>query len=86
MKHAHLCLGVLRDLGRREPEASEDAIDVVLHEHLCAALDDEARLALLEFVSSESNYENIRNAGRHAFWERVLVVVLDKHRILTRAA
>lgn len=84
MTETHLCIGTLRELASRQPDASEDEIDEVLHGHLCSRLDDAARLALLEFVSDEADYEALGNPTFHAFWQRVLVVVIDKHRIMTR--
>lgn len=86
MTDAHLCIGTLRELASLQPEASEDEIDAVLHGHLCSRLDDAARLALLDFVSNEADYEALGSPTLHAFWQRVLVVVIDKHRIMTRAS
>lgn len=86
MTDAHLCIGTLRELASLQPDASEDEIDAVLQGHLCRGLDDEARLALLEFVSDEADYEALGSPMLHAFWQRVLVVVIDKHRLMTRAS
>mgnify|MGYP003387866358 CR=1 FL=1 len=80
---AEPCLQALRDLSLH-PEASEDEIDAVLHNHLCTELDDAARLAVVEYITDEAHYEVIGRIGQRAFWERVLVVALDKHRLMTR--
>ena len=82
MQEAEPCLQSLRDLASR-PDASEDDIDGILHGHLCSMLDD-ARFAVVEYVTSQAEYEAIRAPAQNAFWHRVLVVALDKYRLMTR--
>src|SRR3954469_595950 len=82
MQEAEPCLQSLRDLASR-PDASEDDIDAILHGHLCSVLDDDAHLAVVEYLTSQAEYEGIRSPTRHAFWQRVLVVALDKYRLMT---
>ena len=83
MKEAEPCLQSLRNLAN-QPEASEDDIDAILHGHLCSVLDDDARFAVVEYVTNQAEYEAIRAPAQNAFWHRVLVVALDKYRLMTR--
>ena len=46
-------------------------------------LDDSTRLALVAYMTNHVNYEAIGSRGQGVFWERVLVVALDKHRLVT---
>lgn len=79
---AEPCLEALRALAER-PEASEDAIDDVIRTHLCIELDNNVRLAVMDYVSNQVHYEVIRSPKHHAFWERVLIIALDKHRVMS---
>ncbi|GJD95841.1 hypothetical protein OCOJLMKI_3057 [Methylobacterium iners] len=82
MQDAEPCLQALRELANRS-DATEDEIDAVLHSFLCTQLNDVARFAVVEYVSDEVHFELIRQPAQHAFWQRVVVVALDKFRIMT---